>query len=80
MMARSATADLASYTKIDMTNARTPPDAASTAPRPQPPRQPEPEECCRSGCIPCVFDLYDEALARYEVSLARWKARQAAHR
>ena len=49
-------------------------------PRPVAPRQPEPEECCRSGCTPCVFDLYDEALTRYEVALARWKARQRASR
>ncbi len=53
-----------------------------TAPDPRPvaPRQPEPEECCRSGCTPCVFDLYDEALTRYEVALARWKARHPALR
>ena len=72
--------DLALFPGIDMTHARTPPDSATTDPRPMPPRQPEPEECCRSGCSPCVFDLYDEALTRYEVSLARWKARQAARR
>lgn len=76
-MAGSIAVDPALFFEIDMTDARTP-DA--TDPRPQPPRQPEPEECCRSGCTPCVFDLYDEALTRYEVSLARWKARQAAHR
>lgn len=44
-------------------------------PRPQPPVQPAPEDCCRSGCIPCVFDLYDEALDRYERALAAWLAR-----
>nr|WP_217444412.1 oxidoreductase-like domain-containing protein [Burkholderia metallica] len=35
------------------------------------------EDCCNSGCSPCVFDLYDEALARYRVELAEWEARQA---
>ncbi|TFW33648.1 oxidoreductase-like domain-containing protein [Massilia horti] len=44
-------------------------------PRPQPPAEPAPEDCCRSGCMPCVFDLYSEALERYEQALAGWLAR-----
>jgi len=44
------------------------------SPRPVPPVQPELEDCCRSGCSPCVFDLYEEALERYERELAAWKA------
>ncbi|MCD2515979.1 oxidoreductase-like domain-containing protein [Massilia sp. G4R7] len=43
-------------------------------PRPVPPVQPELEDCCRSGCTPCVFDLYEEALERYERALASWEA------
>lgn len=46
--------------------------------RPEPPVQPALEDCCRSGCVPCVFDLYEEALARYEKELAAWEAEQAA--
>ncbi|MGZ5200990.1 MAG: oxidoreductase-like domain-containing protein [Telluria sp.] len=35
-----------------------------------PPVEPELEDCCRSGCSPCVFDLYAEAVERYEAWLA----------
>ena len=52
-------------------------DPSIDDPRPIPPIQPELEDCCNSGCSPCVFDLYDEALARYRVELAEWEARQA---
>lgn len=46
-------------------------------PRPQPPVQPELEDCCRSGCTPCVFDVYEDALERYRKELAAWEAKQA---
>jgi hypothetical protein len=46
-------------------------------PVPQPPPQPALEDCCRSGCVPCVFDLYDEAMERYRTELKAWEARQA---
>jgi hypothetical protein len=42
---------------------------------PLPPRQPELDECCGSGCDPCVFDLYDAALERYEQALRAWRER-----
>nr|WP_208101724.1 oxidoreductase-like domain-containing protein [Burkholderia sp. D-99] len=54
-----------------------PTDPSIDDPRPTPPVQPELEDCCNSGCSPCVFDLYDEALARYRVELAEWEARHA---
>jgi hypothetical protein len=44
-------------------------------PRPRPPVQPALEDCCLSGCHPCVFDLYEQALERYELALAGWQAR-----
>jgi hypothetical protein len=47
-------------------------------PRPQPPREPEAWECCQSGCEPCIYDLYWDALSRYEERLAAWERRQAA--
>ena len=31
-----------------------------------PPRKPEPHECCGTGCIPCVMDIYEEELYEYE--------------
>ena len=46
-------------------------------PKPAPPVQPDLEDCCHSGCSPCVFDLYDDALERYRVALTEWEARQA---
>lgn len=51
--------------------------AAPTSPRPEPPVAPDLEDCCRSGCVPCVFDQYEDALARYEAALAAWEAAQA---
>ncbi|MCY7386599.1 MAG: oxidoreductase-like domain-containing protein [Burkholderiales bacterium] len=36
---------------------------------PIPPRKPEPHECCGTGCIPCVMDIYEEELYEYEKAL-----------
>jgi hypothetical protein len=47
------------------------PDTGSA--RPVPPREPEPGECCQSGCARCVFDLYGEELERYRVALRDWE-------
>lgn len=47
-------------------------------PRPLPPEPPAPNECCQSGCIPCVYDMYDEAREQYREALAAWEARQRA--
>ena len=54
--------------------------SAEDDPRPQPPVPPEDDECCHSGCTPCVYDLYDEALDRYRDALAAWEARKAERR
>ncbi|HUP94788.1 MAG TPA: oxidoreductase-like domain-containing protein [Burkholderiales bacterium] len=48
----------------------------SEDPPPQPPREPEPGECCQSGCEPCVYDIYWDAYARYEAALLAWQTRQ----
>jgi hypothetical protein len=36
---------------------------------PPAPRKPEPHECCGTGCIPCVMDIYEEELFEYEKAL-----------
>ena len=33
---------------------------------PRPPDRPDPEMCCGRGCCPCIFDYYDDALARWQ--------------
>jgi len=45
---------------------------------PTPPRKPEPHECCGTGCIPCVMDIYEEELWQYEKDLKAWNLAQSA--
>lgn len=40
-------------------------------PRPQPPRD---EDCCRGGCLLCVFDLYERDLERWEERVVQIRA------
>jgi hypothetical protein len=47
----------------------------SDDPPPIAPVRPGNDECCGGGCVPCIFDLYEEALERYEAALADWRAR-----
>jgi hypothetical protein len=47
-------------------------------PRPQPPPRPDDGACCGQGCNPCVFDLYEIELERYEALLRAWEARRHA--
>ena len=49
----------------------------TTDPPPVAPLTPDINDCCLSGCSPCVFDLYDEALQRYRQQLQEWQQRQA---
>jgi hypothetical protein len=44
-------------------------------PRPTPPERPPDELCCGRGCTPCIFDFYEDALARYEARLKEWQDR-----
>ena len=34
---------------------------------PEPPEEPLPSDCCGTGCSPCVFDIYQEDLAKWKV-------------
>lgn len=43
--------------------------------RPEHPVRPAAADCCRGGCNPCVFDLYEMELARYEEALREWQVR-----
>jgi len=47
-------------------------------PPPIPPTEPRPEECCRTGCDPCIYDLYMDELDRYERERSAWEARTGA--
>ena len=42
---------------------------------PEKPRKPALDECCDSGCDPCVWDFYNQELAHYRKELALWLAR-----
>ena len=48
----------------------TPPDPSRPA-LPKPPERPDPAECCNRGCCPCIFDYYDDAMARWETTVRR---------
>ena len=32
---------------------------------PDPPEKPQDSDCCGSGCIPCVFDIYEEEMSKW---------------
>ena len=53
----------------------TPGSTPDADPEPVAPERPAPEECCNSGCIPCVYDTYDEAMDQYRQALKAWRAR-----
>lgn len=58
-------------------NTRDTPSVPDSDPPPVPPEAPAPEECCNSGCIPCVYDTYNEAMDEYRDALKAWRARHA---
>ncbi|TPG50124.1 hypothetical protein EAH75_01085 [Rhodanobacter glycinis] len=62
-------------------NAVSPTDPASPVhnpaddPPPRHPAEPGAADCCGEGCVRCVYDLYEDALERYQAELAAWRAR-----
>jgi hypothetical protein len=44
-------------------------------PPPVRPAEPDAADCCGEGCVRCVYDVYEEALERYEAALAAWRIR-----
>jgi hypothetical protein len=56
------------------------PSASDDDPPPVPPVEPALEDCCGSGCNPCIFELYQDALERYREQLAVWQERQRKNR
>lgn len=44
---------------------------------PPPPERPDPEECCNSGCVPCIMDYYEEAMERWRDKVAAIKRQRA---
>jgi hypothetical protein len=53
------------------------PESANDDSPPARPERPSIDECCNSGCNPCIFDLYEEALERYDSELQAWEQRRA---
>ena len=68
-------APMASATPRDGSTAK--PDAApapaptpAPTPLPLPPEKPLPGDCCGSGCVRCVWDIYFDELDAYDKALA----------
>jgi Oxidoreductase-like protein, N-terminal len=55
-----------------------PSPAAEPDPPPVPPERPDLNDCCTSGCNPCIFDIYEDAVERYRDALRAWEERQKA--
>jgi Oxidoreductase-like protein, N-terminal len=72
---RSRAGTVCTESNIDEANARAE-NGQMPEPPPIPPREPSMDECCRSGCMVCVFDLFEDELVRYEAALQAWRERQ----
>ncbi|MEO7053319.1 MAG: oxidoreductase-like domain-containing protein [Rhodanobacter sp.] len=52
-----------------------PPDDDPADPAPRRPPEPDAADCCGEGCLRCVHDVYEDALARYQRVLEAWRIR-----
>ncbi|MCP1673673.1 cytochrome-b5 reductase [Natronocella acetinitrilica] len=43
---------------------------------PPPPEKPDPQDCCGSGCIPCILEVYEDELEAWREKVAAIKARR----
>jgi len=39
-------------------------------PLPPKPEPPDPRDCCGSGCVRCIFDLYEDELERWRAAVS----------
>lgn len=44
-------------------------------PRPVEPVEPDLDECCGSGCMPCVFDRYEDRRQDWKQAVREWEER-----
>lgn len=65
---------LATEVIVNLTDSAPPGDDPAD-PAPQRPPEPDAMDCCGEGCPRCVFDIYEEALDRYQAALAAWRER-----
>ena len=40
---------------------------------PEPPEKPVDSDCCGTGCIPCVFDIYEEEMIKWRMECDKIK-------
>ncbi|RCV12633.1 hypothetical protein SETIT_2G284800v2 [Setaria italica] len=69
-MASAGPRDGGGATKPDAAPSPSPAPAPAPAPVPQPPEKPLPGDCCGSGCVRCVWDIYFDELDAYDKALA----------
>ena len=43
---------------------------------PEPPQEPHDSDCCGTGCIPCVFDIYEEEMKLWKAECEQIKLRK----
>ena len=58
----------------------TTPSLPADDPAPEPPERPGDNQCCQSGCEPCIFDLYAEDMQAWRDDFRAWELRQASRK
>ena len=49
-------------------------EACAAAWLPEPPGEPHAEDCCGSGCTPCVYDIYEQEMQLWHKECDRLRA------